>query len=229
MGKHHDKSYPNETVEYRAARDELLSAEIELRQHIENVASLRRRLPNGGAVSEDYVFDEVSLDSDVISKVKFPELFDDGKDTLIVYGFMYGPDWDAPCPSCTSITDSTNGIARHVRERINLVTIAKAPAEKLKELANGRNWNGIRLLSSFNSDFNEHYFAETDGEPNQHNPMLNVFVRRGDVIHHFWGSETFFTPIEGGHPRHVDSIWPLWNFFDMTPEGRGDFMPKLDY
>lgn len=226
MGAHHDRRYPNEPEDYRAARDALLAAEIELRQRIEDVAAQRRQLPLGGAVDEDYVFQEVDAQAGTASPITLSELFGKHGSTLIVYQFMYGPDWEAPCPSCTSITDSTNGIASHVRAKTNMVTVAKAQPEKLIEVAQARGWYNIRLLSSFGTEFNSRYFAEDSGG---HYPLVNVFVRRDDRIHHWWSSELFFVPMQGAQPRHVDLIWPLWNFLDMTPEGRGDFAPALSY
>ena len=230
MGKHHDKKFPNEDDAYRVARDELLDAEVELRAMTEKVAALRRTLPPGGKVKEDYVFDEVDLATGETREVSLSGLFDEGKDSLIVYGFMYGPDWETPCSSCTSITDSSNGIAPHVRAATNFVVVAKAPPEKLRALAEERGWSHIRLLSSHRSSFNLDYFSEVarDDGGREHHPMANVFVRRDGAIHHFWASETFWVR-RGGHPRHVDPMWPLWNWLDLTPEGRGEHMPELSY
>ena len=228
MSKFHERTFPGESEAYRAARNELLQAEIDLRQRTEQVAALRRKLPVGAAVSQDYVFDEIDISASSVKEVRLSELFDDGKDTLIVYGFMYGPEWEAPCSSCTSITDSSNGIAPHVRARTNFVVVAKAPAEKLMALGTARGWKNIRFLSSFRSTFNADYLAQFQGKWGEHHPLINVFVRRETEIHHFWASEMLFAPCEG-HPRHADLVWPLWNWLDMTPEGRGDFMPKLDY
>lgn len=228
MGRHHAQRFPGETEEYRTARDDLLAAEMELRRKIEDVAALRRKLPLGGKVAQDYAFEEVLLDRGGTRTVRLSELFGPGKDTLIVHGFMYGPDWEAPCPSCTSITDSSNGIAPHVRQRTNFVTVAKAPPDKLKALAERRGWRNIRFLSSHANSFNADYLAQGETSGDQC-PLVNVFVRRDGDIHHFWASELLFVPLQGGHPRHVDLIWPLWNFFDMTPDGRGEFAPALDY
>lgn len=225
MGKYHEREYPGESKEYRQARDELLQAEIELREKLEAVAAQRRTLPLGGKVPEDYVFEEVHYDSDEVNEVRLSELFDKGKDALIVYGFMYGPDWDSPCPSCTSITDSAN--VPQIRAGTNLVFVAKAAADKLRALARDRGWNHIRYLSSGKNSFNTDYFTEYKGNVGDHHPVVNVFVRRNGAIHHFWGSELFFVPAQGMHPRQSDLIWPLWNYFDLTPEGRGDFWPTL--
>jgi len=229
MSQYHTRTFPGETVAYRQARDELLTAEMELRQKIEDVAALRRKLPHGARIKADYVFEDIDLKSGDVRNARMSELFDAGKDSLIVYGFMYGPDWTRPCPLCTSITDGSDGIAPHVRARTNYVVVAKAEPDKLKRLAQARGWKNIRLLSSFKNTFNKDYLAEWQGDFGEHHPMLNVFVRRQDGIFHFWGSEMYFVPMKGAHPRHVDAIWPLWSFLDLTPEGRGDFLPKLEY
>lgn len=232
MGKSlHDRRYPGEDQAYRAARNTLLSAELELRRKIEEVAALRRALPAGGAVAEDYVFEEGGsdlADRETVRKVRMSELFLRG-DTLIAYSFMYGPKAKAACPMCTSMLDGLNGNATHVAQRTNLVVIARSPIARIREHARQRGWSSLRLLSSAGNDYNRAYFAESpDGEQF---PALNVFVRRGGAIHHFWGAELFFVPSEPGqNPRHVDSIWPLWNVLDLTPEGRGEgWYPRLDY
>lgn len=225
----HDRRYPGETDAYRRARNALLESEMELRLKLEAVAAQRRSLPLGGQVPEDYAFEEIDVAAGKVTEVRLSELFDAGKSSLIVYGFMYGPDWDTPCPSCTSVADGSNGIAPHVTARANLVFVAKAPPDKLIELASRRGWTNIRYLSASKSTFNADYFAEYPGEHGDHHPIVNVFVRRNDSIYHFWGSELFFVPMQGAHPRHADLIWPLWSFFDLTPEGRGDFWPRLEY
>src|SRR5689334_14875369 len=91
--------YPNESKEYRVARDALLKEEQELVDKVKAVAAKRRQLPPGGQLKQDYVF-QWANDGKVGKTVKFSELFAD-KNTLLLYSFMYGPGWDNPCPSCT--------------------------------------------------------------------------------------------------------------------------------
>jgi predicted dithiol-disulfide oxidoreductase (DUF899 family) len=216
-------NFPGESGEYRAARDRLLDAEIELRRSIERVAAMRRELPPGGAVPEDYLFEEAG------GEVRLSELFAPGKDTLAVYNFMYGPEVERPCPSCTSILDSLDGSAVHVTQRINLAVVAKSPLERILAFANERGWRRLRLLSSAGNGYNRDYFGETaDGAQM---PMLNVFVKQDGTVRHFWGSELIMAPADPGqNERHVDLIWPLWNLLDVTPEGRGtDWQPSLSY
>lgn len=221
-----DGRFPHESEEYRAARDELLEAERDLRSRIENVATQRRRLPTGGAVSQDYPFEALSPEGETI-RVKLSKLFAPEKNSLIVYNFMYGPEMAEPCPMCTSLIDGLNATARHANDRINLVVVAKSPIERIMEFARSRRWDQLRFLSSIRNSYNRDYWGED--EAGNQMPMINVFVRRDDSIHHFWGSELLYAQVNG-QARHVDLIWPLWNLFDMTPEGRGtDWYPKLSY
>ena len=220
--------FPGESESYRAARNELLDAEIELRRNIEAVAAKRRDLPLGGKVQQDYVFEEATSGS-AERKVRLSELFADDKDTLVVYSFMYGPKMAQPCVSCTSILDALDGEAPHVRQRLNLAVAAKSPISRVMEFAMGRGWRNLRLLSSAGNGYNQDYHAESP-EGDQL-PALNVFVRRDGVIHPFYNTELFYAPCEPGQDgRHVDLIWPLWNLFDLTPEGRGEkWYPRLSY
>src|SRR5437867_6566560 len=136
----HRVRFPGEGAKYRAARDKLLKAEIELRAHVEEVAAMRRRLPLGGAIPEDYAFDEGG------GRVRMSDLFEHGKNTLLVYSFMFGPAMAAPCPMCTSILDSVDGAAPHVAQRASLVVVAKSPIDRIRGLARGRGWRNLRLL-----------------------------------------------------------------------------------
>ena len=228
----HSARFPNEGDPYRAARNELLQAELALRKQIEAVAELRRKLPLGGIVPQDYAFEEGAGELDKSSAshtARLSELFRPGKDTLVVYSFMYGPEMKSACPACTSILDGLNGTAPHILERVNLVVVAKSPLERIRTFARGRGWHNLRLLSSASNTYNHDYYGESP-EGNQR-PSLNVFVRRDGVIHHFYHTELLFAPTEPGQDaRHVDLIWPLWNLFDFTPEGRGEkWSPKVSY
>ena len=216
-------NFPNESPDYRAARDRLLQAEIELRRQLEAVAALRRELPAGGEVPQDYLFDAED------GKIKVSQLFRKGR-TLVAYSFMFGPNMPEACPSCTSILDSLDGAAQHLAQVTDVVVIARSPIARIVEHAKTRGWSRLRLLSSANNSYNRDYGAETTDGAQM--PMLNVFRKDGATVRHFWGSEMLYAktddPAQG--PRHVDLIWPIWNVLDVTPEGRGtDWNPKLSY
>lgn len=220
-----DLKFPNETPEYRHARDTLLKAEIELRQQIERVAALRRKLQLGGAVREDYVFEELD-DNGKVRQIKLSELFEGEKDALFLYGFMYGPKMKEPCPMCSSLLDGLNGNAGQITQRINFAIVARSPIHQIVKFAKARGWHDLHLLSSANNSYHIDYFAE-DAEGAQM-PMANVFVWRDGSVHHFWGSELLYADVEG-NARHMDLMWPLWNVLDTTPDGRGDWYPSLTY
>jgi len=238
-------TFPGESAEYRAARDRLLLQEIELRRAMEAVALARRRLPPGGIVPEDYLFQGKGPDGRPTG-VRLSELFAPGKDSLVIYSMMFprdrtderpGPEGgqtallpllEGPCPSCGAFLDQLDGAAEHVSQRLNFAVVAKAPLARILTFAEERGWRRLRLLSSAGSTYNRDYFGELlEGQ----RPMLNVFHRDGGTIRHFWASELLFAPTDPGQdPRHVGTLEPLWNLYDLTPEGRGiDWEEQLAY
>lgn len=232
MGKFHEKRFPGESKTYRAARNKLLEAEMKLRKQLEEVAALRRQLPRGGKVKEDYLFEEGApdlSDQSTVRQTRLSELFEAGKNSLIIYSFMFAPESEKPCPMCTSVLDGLNGSALHVGDRVNLAVVAKAPIQKIRDWARGRGWRNLRLLSSGKNTYNRDYFAEGDEWGQM--PAINVFHKAKEGICHFYNAELLYAPsAKGQHPRHADLIWPLWNLFDLTPEGRGtDWYPKFSY
>jgi predicted dithiol-disulfide oxidoreductase (DUF899 family) len=221
-------AYPGESSQYRTARDRLLEQEIELRRAMEAVAVARRALPLGGEVPEDYVFTGVAADGGS-TEIRFSELFRPGRDTLVIYNMMFprSPTENLPCPTCTAFMDSFDGVARHAEQQLNLAVVAKTDLANLVAHAAARGWQHLQLLSSGKSNFNRDYYGESEDEQI---PMLNVFRRSGGRFYHTWGSELIFAPTDGDQdPRHTDTIDPLWNLFDFTPDGRGTFYPSLQY
>jgi predicted dithiol-disulfide oxidoreductase (DUF899 family) len=170
--------FPGESAEYRAARDRLLDQEIELRRAMEAVAVARRRLPRGGVVPQDYVFQGRGADGDP-TEVRLSELFAPGKDSLVIYSMMFPRDpgderpgptagrtallplVEDPCPSCTALLDQLDGAVEHVSQRVNLAVAGKAPLLRILTFAEERGWRRLRLLSSAGSTYNRNYFGET--------------------------------------------------------------------
>jgi predicted dithiol-disulfide oxidoreductase (DUF899 family) len=238
-------TFPGESAEYRAARDELLAQEIDLRRAMEEVAAARRALPKGGVVGEDYVF-EGAVDGGT-GEVKLSELFAPGQDSLVIYSMMFPRDpsddrpgpasgetaklalEEGPCPSCTALLDQLDGAIEHAEQHVNIAVVAKAPIDRVLTYARERGWHGLLFVSSAGNSYNRDYYGET--EEGHQRPVLNVFHRDGGEIRHFWGSELFYAPTEPGQdPRHVGTIEPVWNIFDLTPEGRGaDWDEQISY
>lgn len=234
-------TYPNESAAYRDARNALLDAEIALRAHIEAVAAQRRALPPGGEVAEDYVFERLS-ETLRPEPVRMSDLFGP-HETLILYSFMYGPDRDQPCSGCVNLLDGMDGAARHMEQRAALYIVAKSPLARLYAWARERGWDHLRFLSTAGNRYDADYFGDTSrlsremreahGVPDGDDwdeTIYNVFRRKDGKISHFWGSELSFARAEPNqHHRSGDLASPLWAMIDMTPEGRGDFFPKLRY
>lgn len=234
-------AFPNESPAYRQARDALLDAEIALRRQAEEVARMRRALPPGGEVPEDYVFERIGAHFRP-EKVKLSELFGEHS-TLLLYSYMFGPERDVPCPGCTHLLDSLEGAARHVQQRASFYVVARSPIARLAAWAHGRGWNHHRLLSTAGNRYSADYYGNTasltsamraergyKAGQDWDEPMLNVFMKEGDKIRHFWGSELVFAPEDPGQDhRGLDLIDPVWGLLDTTPEGRGDWFPSVTY
>jgi predicted dithiol-disulfide oxidoreductase (DUF899 family) len=203
--------YPNESREYRDARDSLLKDEQELVDKVRAVAARRRNLPLGGELKEDYVF-QWANDGKVGTKVRFSELFAD-HETLLLYSFMFGPNWDNPCPSCTSLVDGFDRTSYQVTRHASFVAIAKAPPERINDWAKQRGWSQIALVSGAESPYQADYKCQGESDDMQL-PVMHVFKRQGGKIFHFWGTEAM--------ANHLDTVWPYWNLMDFTPEGRPD-------
>jgi predicted dithiol-disulfide oxidoreductase (DUF899 family) len=213
---------PNESTEYRAARNALLAEEIELRRHIERVAVQRRALPPGGEVRGNYRFIGQH------GPVDFAALFGD-KSTLVTYSWMFGPQRERPCPMCTSLLSAWDGEARDMEQNVALAVIARSPYERMQAFARERGWRHLKLYSDANGEFSRDYHAI--GKEGGDEPAFNVYTKRDGVIRHFWAGEMGFETADPGEdPRGAPDLMPLWTVIDCTPEGRKPmWYPSLDY
>ena len=212
--------HPNESAEYRVARNKLISEEIELRRHLERVASQRRALPTGGEIPQDFL-----LTSET-GTVRLSSLFGE-KHTLMIYSMMYGPQRQAPCPMCTSFLNAWNGIAFNLRQRVAMAVTARSPIERLIDYKNQRGFTNLPFISDGSSEYTRTYVNTENADV----PGFSVFTRRDGIIHHFYSAEMSAAMADPGQdPRGAPDFDPLWLMLDMTPEGRGtDWYPKLDY
>jgi len=127
---------------------------------------------------------------------------------------------------CTAWIDGFNGVAHHLLQRVDFAIVAAADLPALRSHAQARGWSRLRLLSAGSSTF-KYDLGSEDKEGNQ-DSAISVFTRDNDgTIRHSYT----------GHPwlakdtleRGIDELVPIWNIFDLTRQGRGDFYPKLEY
>lgn len=211
---------PNESAEYRKARNALLAEEIELRRHIERVAEQRRKLPPGGEVTKPYTFQGEH------GPVTLAELFGD-KDTLVIYSYMFGPQREQPCPMCTSIMASWDHKVPDIEQRVALAMVARSPIDRLVAARKARGWTKLKVYADVDGNFTRDYVSREDADV----PGYTVFTRRDGKIRHFWSGEIYGVPSDPGQdPRGAPDLDPLWTLLDTTPEGRGtDWYPELEY
>jgi len=212
--------FPNESAEYRRARETLLAEEIDLRRHIERVAELRRALPPGGVVTKGYSFEGEG------GAVKLSDLFGD-KQTLVIYSYMFGPQREKPCPMCTSFMSTWEAKIPDVEQRVAFVFVARSPIARLIEAKKARGWTQHKIYSDASGDYTRDYVSAADADA----PGYSVFTLRDGAIRHFWSGEMGPSTADPGQdPRGAPDMDPLWTILDTTPEGRGtNWYPKLGY
>jgi len=214
---------PGESADYRAIRDELLAAEMALRDQRERVAELRRKLPHD-TVCDDYMFTEgprdLSAGDDPCEEVKLSELLDSERPLILVH-FMFGGAQTNPCPMCTMWADGYDGVVRHLDARAGFGVVVAGDLAVFRSWARSRGWRNVRILSSEGTSFKRDFGTET--ETGQPIPAVSVFTRGEDgAPRHFYTGSAFLAP---GEFRGMDLLSPVWSFFDLLPAGRGDFMP----
>lgn len=212
--------FPNESAQYRAARNNLLVEEIELRRQLERVASQRRALPPGGEIPVDF-----QLASET-GPTRLSSLFGD-KDTLMIYSMMYGQERKAPCPMCTSFLSAWNGAAVNLRQRVAIAVTARSPIQRLIDFKKQRGFASLPFVSDMSGEYTRTYVSPEDGDV----PGFSVFSRHDGIIRHFYSSEMSGAMADPGQdPRGAPDLDPLWLMLDWTPQGRGtDWYPKLEY
>ncbi|MDB5857742.1 MAG: hypothetical protein JWQ76_1431 [Ramlibacter sp.] len=215
------KPYPNDSAAYREARTALLAEEVELRRHIERVAAQRRALPPGGEARDHRFLDEQGRE------LGLADLF--GKhDTLVSYFWMYGPQRERPCPMCTAFLGAMDTPVRDLTQRVAFAVFGRSPVARQLAAARERGWRNLKFYQTVGDDFARDYRGLA---PNGDEwPALDVWVKDGGKVRHFWASELGGTQDPGQDPRGAPDPTPLWNILDLTPGGRGtDWYPKLEY
>ena len=218
MADHH-KVVPHE--QWLEARRSLLAKEKEFTQLREKLSQERRALP-WEEVSKNYVFDGPN------GKQSLSELFD-GRSQLIVYHFMFGPDWDAGCPHCSFWADSFNEIIVHLNQRdVTMIAISHAPYNKLAAYQKRMGWN-FKWVSSHGADFNfDYHVSFTDAEIVGKKALYNFIVqdpgsieREGISVFYKDGSGRLFHTYST-YARGIDIANTAYNYLDMVPKGRDE-------
>jgi len=220
----------NESREYRERREELRRAEVELSRQSEKVAALRRSLPQGTPV-QDYRFVEGPEDLDAgdsfVRSVHLSELFSTPtRRPLIIYHFMYGKKQTLPCPMCTMMIDGFNGIASHLAQNVDFAIVAAAEPAALRAHARARGWRRLRLISAADSTFK--YDLRSEDAEGRQDSATSVFTLDADgTVRHFYTNHPWLA--DDMQERGEDLECAVYNLFDLTPAGRGDWYARLDY
>ncbi|UCH73790.1 MAG: DUF899 domain-containing protein [Rhodospirillales bacterium] len=207
--------------DWLAARKALLAKEKEFTRARDALSAERRRLP-WVKVDKDYAFDGPD------GRETLAELFAD-RSQLIVYHFMFGPDWEEGCPSCSYLADHFDGAIVHLNHRdVSMVVISRAPLDRLQAYRERMGWN-FRWLSSLGSDFNYdyqvsfpadavaagtvHYNYADGGFPSEEAPGISVFCRDADgAVFHTYSA----------YARGLDMLIGAYNLLDLVPKGRDE-------
>ena len=203
-------------------RKALLAREKELTHLRDQLATERRELP-WVRIEKDYVFDTPD------GKRTLADLFD-GRGQLVIYHFMFHPDWKEGCPSCSFVVDHFDGALPHLAARdVTLTVVSRAPLAKIEPFKKRMGWR-FNWVSSFGSDFNFDYHVSFAAEPRPQSkidynytmqefpsneaPGLSVFCKdpaTGEILH------TYST-----YGRGLDQFVGTYTLLDLVPKGRDE-------
>jgi len=228
--------------EWLAARMELLAAEKDLTRRSDELVQRRQELP-WVPIDKDYRFD---TDEGMAS---LAELFG-GRSQLLVYHFMFGPEYTAGCPSCSAIADGFDGSVVHLSNHdVAFYAVSRAPLAKLQAYKRRMGWS-FPWASSFDSDFNhdfhvthtteewesgevEYNFRTVDFRPAEESPVLAEFAsrtgtdfatyrREGPGISAFVLDDGIVYHTYSAYERGIDSLWGMYQLLDRAPSGRNE-------
>ena len=208
-------------AEWLAARRELLAKEKDFTRRRDELSRYRRELP-WEKIDKRYVFDGPK------GKETLGDLFE-GRSQLVVYHFMFSPEWNEGCPSCSFWADNFNDIIVHLNHRdVTFVAISRAPLAKIEPFKQRMGW-GFKWVSSDQNDFN--YDLQVSFSPDQ--------IRRGEVVYNYEpadmdmrdreGVSVFYRDGQGAvfhtysaYARGIDLLNTAYNYLDLVPKGRDE-------
>ncbi len=212
--------------DWLAARTAFLAREKEFTRLRDELSRERRALP-WVRVQKNYTFDSAS------GRQTLAELFRNSSQ-LIVYHFMFSPEWDEGCPSCSFWADNFNGIDIHLEHRdVSFVAISRAPVAKIEAYRKRMGWS-FRWLSSFDGDFNFDYHASFTPEERNSATALYNYARTDPGMSDHSGVSVFYKDEAGAvfhtyscYSRGVDMVNGAYHFLDLVPKGRDE--DQLEY
>jgi predicted dithiol-disulfide oxidoreductase (DUF899 family) len=207
--------------EWIAARKVLLKKEKEFTALRDQLSQQRRDLP-WVAVDKEYVFDGPN------GKETLPDLFD-GRSQLIVYHFMYDPNWDVGCPSCSFWADNFNDIIVHLNQRdVTLIAISKAPYSKIDAYKKRMGWD-FKWVSSYDTDFNFDYHVSFTQEELAKKKAFYNFISQDPRTSEREGISVFYKDLSdkifytySAYARGIDILNNTYNYLDLVPKGRDE-------
>jgi predicted dithiol-disulfide oxidoreductase (DUF899 family) len=207
--------------EWLAARKELLAKEKEFTRLRDQLSQQRRELP-WAKVDKEYVFEGPDG----------PETLSDlfaGRSQLIVYHFMYGPEWDEGCKSCSFMADNYDNIIVHLNQRdVTMVTISRAPLETLLAFQKRMGWH-FKWLSSASNEFNFDYHVSATPEEMDNGGMYYNYRQNDFVMEEAPGATVFYKDEAGNiyhtystYGRGLDMFLTAYHYLDLVPKGRDE-------
>jgi predicted dithiol-disulfide oxidoreductase (DUF899 family) len=214
--------------EWLGARRELLLKEKELTHMQDEVNRLRRELP-WVKVEKQYTFDTPA------GSKTLAELFD-GRSQLVVYHFMFSPEWDAGCLGCSFFADHVDGANLHlVHHDVTFVAVSRAPFEKIQAYKKRMGWQ-FNWVSSYGNDFNSDYHVSFTREDLAKGPTYYNFELRESQTEGEAPGMSVFVKNENGTVFHTYSAYArgderglgAYMFLDLTPKGRDENGPNYN-
>lgn len=206
--------------EWLHARLALLDKEKELRRQMDEVARLRRELP-WKRVEQNYVFETGD------GRKTLSDLFE-GRSQLVIYHFMFGPDWEQGCASCSLLADHMEGPRLHLPQRdVTLLVVSRAPLAKIDAFKQRLGWKFPWVSSAgsaFNFDYQVSFTQEEKGRgevyynyrngafPQSEGPGLSVFYKNAGEVFHCYST----------YARGLDVLVGTYNYLDLVPKGRDE-------
>ena len=208
-------------ADWLAARRKLLAREKKFTKLRDALSEARRALP-WELVAKPYEF------QDAKGKYTLPELFA-GRSQLIVYHFMFGPDWEAGCPHCSRWADSFNSVIVHLNQRdVTMVAVSHAPFWKIKPYRRRMDWS-FDWYSSARSDFNADFNVSFTPEQLKAGEATYNYVRQDPGVAEREGVSVFYKGAKGrvyhtysAYARGIDLFSTDYNYLDITPKGRDE-------